>query len=141
MFKAICLLCSLCVCAPYYLHATSAAWSLPPLRDATSRSGERPDQRSGRIEDSRRSRLAIAQQLDLTWRGDLAVTQAQVTSDGTVNTQVTTNGNSAEITGGETRGDNLFYSFQDFSVPTNNEAFFNNANDIANIFSRVTVSK
>ena len=63
---------------------------------------------------------------------------AQVTSDGTVNTQVTTDGNSAEITGGETRGDNLFHSFQDFSVPTNNEAFFNNANDIANIFSRVT---
>ena len=63
---------------------------------------------------------------------------AQVTSDGTVNTQVTTDDNVAEITGGETRGDNLFHSFQDFSVPTNNEAFFNNANDIANIFSRVT---
>ena len=63
---------------------------------------------------------------------------AQVTSDDTVNTQVTTDGNVAEITGGETRGDNLFHSFQDFSVPTNNEAFFNNANDIANIFSRVT---
>ena len=63
---------------------------------------------------------------------------AQVTSDGTVNTQVTTDGNVDEITGGETRGDNLFHSFQDFSVPTNNEAFFNNANDIANIFSRVT---
>ncbi|MEY2831018.1 MAG: hypothetical protein RLZZ574_276, partial [Cyanobacteriota bacterium] len=30
---------------------------------------------------------------------------AQVTSDGTVNTQVTENGNTAEITGGETRGD------------------------------------
>ncbi len=63
---------------------------------------------------------------------------AQVTSDGTVNTQVNQNGNVAEITGGETRGDNLFHSFQDFSVPTNNEAFFNNANDISNIFSRVT---
>ena len=44
---------------------------------------------------------------------------AQVTSDGTVNTQVTTDGNVDEITGGETRGDNLFHSFQDFSVPTN----------------------
>ena len=106
MLKTICLLCSLCVCTPYYLYATI--------------------------------RMASAQQLDLTWRGDLAVTQAQVTSDGTVNTQVTTDGNSAEITGGETRGDNLFHSFQDFSVPTNNEAFFNNASDIANIFSRVT---
>ncbi|MGL6343092.1 MAG: filamentous hemagglutinin N-terminal domain-containing protein, partial [Waterburya sp.] len=66
------------------------------------------------------------------------VSIAQVTSDGTVNTQVTQNGNVAEITGGETRGDNLFHSFQDFSVSTGNEAAFLNANDIANIFSRVT---
>ena len=51
---------------------------------------------------------------------------AQVTSDGTVNTQVTQNANVAEITGGETRGSNLFHSFQDFSVGTDNEAFFNN---------------
>ncbi|NJL51655.1 MAG: filamentous hemagglutinin N-terminal domain-containing protein [Hydrococcus sp. SU_1_0] len=63
---------------------------------------------------------------------------AQVTADETVNTEVNTNGNTAEITGGETRGDNLFHSFQDFSVETGNEAFFNNANDISNIFSRVT---
>ena len=65
-------------------------------------------------------------------------TSAQVTSDGTVNTQVNQNGSVAEITGGETRGGNLFHSFQDFSVPTGNEAFFNNANGISNIFSRVT---
>ena len=63
---------------------------------------------------------------------------AQVTTDGTVNTQVNQNGNVAEITGGETRGSNLFHSFQEFSIPTNNEAFFNNADSIANIFSRVT---
>jgi filamentous hemagglutinin family protein len=63
---------------------------------------------------------------------------AQVTSDGTVNTQVTENGNVAEITGGETRGGNLFHSFRDFSVGTGNEAFFNNATDISNILSRVT---
>ena len=65
-------------------------------------------------------------------------TLAQVTSDGTVNTIVNQNGNIAEITGGETRGSNLFHSFQDFSVPTGNEAFFDNTNDISNIFSRVT---
>ena len=63
---------------------------------------------------------------------------AQVTTDGTVNTQVNQNGNVAEITGGETRGSNLFHSFQDFSVPTGNEAFFNNADSISDIFSRVT---
>ena len=63
---------------------------------------------------------------------------AQVTSDNTTNTQVDINENVAEITGGETRGDNLFHSFQDFSVTTGNEAFFNNADSIGNIFSRVT---
>jgi filamentous hemagglutinin family protein len=66
------------------------------------------------------------------------ISLAQVTSDGTVNTQVNQNGNVAEITGGETRGGNLFHSFRDFSVGTGNEAFFNNATDISNIFSRVT---
>jgi filamentous hemagglutinin family protein len=65
-------------------------------------------------------------------------TSAQITSDGSVNTQVSENGNTAEITGGETRGDNLFHSFEDFSVKTGNEAFFNNADSISNIFSRVT---
>jgi filamentous hemagglutinin family protein len=66
------------------------------------------------------------------------ISLAQVTSDGTVNTQVTQNGNVAEITGGETRGGNLFHSFRDFSVGSGNEAAFLNANDLANIFSRVT---
>ena len=64
--------------------------------------------------------------------------QAQVTPDNTVDTVVNQNGNVAEITGGQTRGDNLFHSFQDFSVPTGNEAHFNNADTIENIFSRVT---
>ena len=66
------------------------------------------------------------------------ISLAQVTSDDTVNTQVEQDDGVAEITGGETRGDNLFHSFEDFSVPTDNEAFFNNAESIGNIFSRVT---
>jgi hypothetical protein len=41
---------------------------------------------------------------------DLA--NAQVTSDGTVNTEVNQTDNVSEITGGETRGNNLFHSFQ-----------------------------
>jgi filamentous hemagglutinin family protein len=65
-------------------------------------------------------------------------TLAQVTSDGTVNTLLTENGNVSEITGGQTRGNNLFHSFRDFSVGTGNEAFFKNADNISNIFSRVT---
>jgi filamentous hemagglutinin family protein len=66
------------------------------------------------------------------------ITLAQVTPDGTVNTEVNQSGNVSEITGGETRGSNLFHSFREFSIRTGNEAFFNNAADIVNIFSRVT---
>ncbi|MGV2830992.1 two-partner secretion domain-containing protein [Myxosarcina sp. GI1(2024)] len=46
---------------------------------------------------------------------------AQITSDGTVNTRVTQNGNVSEITGGETRKSNLFHSFREFSVNYGNE--------------------
>ena len=72
------------------------------------------------------------------WSVSGKVLLAQVVPDNTVNTQVERDGSVAEITGGETRGENLFHSFQDFSIPTGNEAFFNNANNIYNIFSRVT---
>ena len=65
-------------------------------------------------------------------------TLAQVIPDNTVNTQVERSGNIAEITGGATRGGNLFHSFEKFSVPNGNEAFFKNAGAIENIFSRVT---
>ena len=44
------------------------------------------------------------------WFATNEVSVAQVTSDNTVGTQVNTNGNVAEITGGETRGDNLLPS-------------------------------
>jgi filamentous hemagglutinin family protein len=42
------------------------------------------------------------------------------------------------ITGGATRGTNLFHSFQEFSVPTDGFAYFNNARNIQNIMARVT---
>jgi filamentous hemagglutinin family protein len=62
----------------------------------------------------------------------------QISPDGTVETNVEQVGNLTEITGGEQAGGNLFHSFSQFSVPTGNEAFFNNSNDINNIISRVT---
>ncbi|MEM6613994.1 MAG: filamentous hemagglutinin N-terminal domain-containing protein [Cyanobacteria bacterium P01_C01_bin.72] len=64
--------------------------------------------------------------------------QGQITPDGSLSTKVGQQGNVSEITGGEQAGGNLFHSFQDFSVPTGNEAFFNNGLDIDNILSRVT---
>ena len=69
---------------------------------------------------------------------DPSRTNSQVTPDNTINTQVDLKDNIAEITGGEVRGENLFHSFQDFSVINGHEAFFNNAINISNIFSRVT---
>ena len=64
---------------------------------------------------------------------------AQVRTDGTTATTVTSpDGNNFTINDGDQSGNNLFHSFQDFSVPSNGSAFFNNAVDINNIFSRVT---
>ncbi len=44
------------------------------------------------------------------------------------------------ITGGERVGNNLFHSFEEFSIPTGAEAIFENAEDIENIFTRITGS-
>ena len=63
---------------------------------------------------------------------------AQVTPDGTTNSTVDANGNNFTINQGDRAGSNLFHSFDGFSVPNGGSAFFNNAADIANIFSRVT---
>ena len=60
--------------------------------------------------------------------------QAQVTPDGTTSTTVNQNGNDFTIEEGDRVGDNLFHSFNEFSVPTLGSAVFNNAGDIANIF-------
>ena len=65
---------------------------------------------------------------------------AQVTPDGTTSTTVSQDGNDFTINQGDRVGDSLFHSFDEFSVPTMGSAEFNNAGDIANIFSRVTGS-
>ncbi|MBO3458608.1 S-layer family protein [Aetokthonos hydrillicola Thurmond2011] len=68
----------------------------------------------------------------------ISFAQGQITPDSTVSTSVSKAGNVYEITGGSKAGANLFHSFVEFSVPTGNTAFFNNALDISNIISRVT---
>ncbi len=63
---------------------------------------------------------------------------AQVTSDGTTNTTVNPNGNNFDILNGIQKGNNLFHSFKEFSIPTGASATFNNSNDVVNIINRVT---
>ena len=67
--------------------------------------------------------------------------EAQISPDSTTNTTVTPTDNGIRIDQGSRAGDNLFHSFEEFSVPNVSEAFFNNASDIVNIFSRVTGGK
>ncbi len=68
----------------------------------------------------------------------IAPVQAQISVDRTTNTTVTPIDNGIRIDQGDRAGGNLFHSFEQFSVLNGSEAFFNNANDIVNIFSRVT---
>jgi filamentous hemagglutinin family protein len=65
--------------------------------------------------------------------------KAQISSDGTLSTQVTTPDNlNFTLTDGNRVGSNLFHSFREFSVPTGGSAFFDNAVDVQNIINRVT---
>ena len=70
------------------------------------------------------------------------VSQAQgptvITSDNTLNTTVTQTGNISNITDGTIRGNNLFHSFDRFSVGTGDIASFNGPGGIENILGRVT---
>jgi filamentous hemagglutinin family protein len=73
----------------------------------------------------------------LPWSG---CANAQVTSDGTINTIVNQSGNNFNILNGLDKGNNLFHSFSNFSVPTGGSATFDliNTPNITTIFSRVT---
>lgn len=67
---------------------------------------------------------------------------AQITPDTTLpsNSVVTPNGDIIEITEGTAVGNNLFHSFEEFSVLNGQTAFFDNGLTIENIFSRITGS-
>ncbi len=89
--------------------------------------------------------------VDLFWLGSSLLiynlfginsTLAQIVPDGTlpVNSLVNSNYNNILINGGTRVGGNLFHSFKDFSIPTGNTTFFNNAIDIQNIITRITGS-
>jgi len=90
-------------------------------------------------------KLGLTSSLAIVAIATTSPVQAQVTSDGTLETQV--NGSASmpctttcTITGGtsDATGRNLFHSFQDFSVQ--GVAIFDNPTSIQNIFSRVTGS-
>lgn len=67
------------------------------------------------------------------------VSFAQVVSDGSLSTQVSTiNQRDFVITGGSPQGGNLFHSFTTFSIPDSGGAHFNNSVDIERVISRVT---
>ena len=69
------------------------------------------------------------------------IAQAQVIPDGTLPSVVEKLGNMDKITGGERVGNNLFHSFEEFSIKEGMEAIFENALDIENIFTRITGSE
>ncbi len=70
------------------------------------------------------------------------VTSAQIIPDTTLptNSLPNTDGDLITITDGTNVGNNLFHSFQEFSVLSGQTAFFDNGLNIENIFSRVTGS-
>lgn len=72
--------------------------------------------------------------------GSINSAVAEITQDSTlpINSQVTRQGKTITIGGGTRSGNNLFHSFEQFSLSTDSTAYFNNPIDIQNIISRVT---
>ncbi|AFY57179.1 filamentous hemagglutinin family N-terminal domain protein [Rivularia sp. PCC 7116] len=67
---------------------------------------------------------------------------SQVSRDGSLNTNVTTNDQlNFNINNGSRAGNNLYHSFAEFSIPNGGSAVFNNPSDVVNIINRVTGGK
>ncbi len=67
-------------------------------------------------------------------------THSQIIPDATLpnSSTVIEQNSKTTISGGTEAGQNLFHSFEQFSIPTGETAYFNNGTNIQNIFSRVT---
>jgi len=85
-------------------------------------------------------RLNRFSQVFVLWMLSCNSVGAQIVPDATlpVNSIVTPGCTRCVITGGTERGVNLYHSFQQFSVLTGGEAYFNNGLQIQNILTRVT---
>ena len=66
------------------------------------------------------------------------VVKAQVIPDGSLSSSVQQLQEIMKINGGERAGNNLFHSFDEFSIPEGIEAIFENSLDVENIFTRIT---
>ena len=58
----------------------------------------------------------------------------QVTFDGTTNTIVSPNGSNFDILDGIQKGNNLFHSFKEFSIPQGSSAIFKNSINVASFW-------
>ncbi|MFM2310786.1 MAG: hypothetical protein RLZZ04_62 [Cyanobacteriota bacterium] len=88
-----------------------------------------------------RARSLLSLLIPLSIIFNVSLVQGQVVEDETLSTEVETENNrNFTVNGGNQQGNNLFHSFDEFSIPPNGSVLFNNALTIQNIISRVTGS-
>lgn len=88
-----------------------------------------------------RARSLLSLIVSLSTIFNVSLVQGQVVEDETLSTNVETENNrDFTVNEGNQQGNNLFHSFDEFSIPRNGSVLFNNASTIQNIISRVTGS-